>query len=70
LLPADKPLTCVAYVGGLSAEAFIEPVAVGDVLPEMPLFITSEFYVPVPLETTYQAAWNGMPAFWRGVLTQ
>lgn len=37
-LPEDKPLTCVAYVGGPGAEAFIEPVAVGDVLPEMPSF--------------------------------
>ena len=33
-LPADKPLTCVAYVGGAGPEAFIEPVAVGDALPE------------------------------------
>src|SRR4051812_33729179 len=41
-LPADKPLTCVAYVGGAGAEAFIEPVAVGDALPDMPLFLTPE----------------------------
>jgi hypothetical protein len=68
-LPADKPLTCVAYVGGAGAEAYIELVAVGDVLPEMPLFLTPEVYVSVPLEATYQAAWEGMPAYWRGVLT-
>jgi hypothetical protein len=67
--PPDKPLTCVAYVGGASAEALIEPVAVGDVLPEMPLFLTPEVYVPVPLEPTYQSAWEGMPAYWRDVLT-
>jgi hypothetical protein len=67
-LPEDKPLTCVAYVGGPSAEAFIEPVAVGDALPQMPLFLTSEVYVSVPLEATYQAAFEGMPAYWRGVL--
>jgi hypothetical protein len=67
-LPADKPLTCVAYVGGSSAEAFIELIAVGDPLPEMPLFLTPEVYVPVPLEITYQAAFNGMPAYWRGTL--
>jgi hypothetical protein len=68
-LPADKPLTCVAYVGGASAEALIEPVAVGDALPEMPLFLTPDVYVPVPLEATYQSAWEGLPAYWRGVLT-
>lgn len=66
--PEDKPLTCVAYVGGAGAEAFVEPVAVGDALPEMPLFLTAEVYVPVPLETTYQSAWEDMPAYWRDVL--
>ena len=68
-LTDDKPLTCVAYVGGACAEAFIEPVAVGDRLPEMPLFLTSEVYVSVPLEPTYQSAWEGMPAYWRDVLS-
>jgi hypothetical protein len=62
-------LTCVSSIGGAGAEAFIEPVAVGDPLPEMPLFLTPEVYVPVPLEATYQSAWEGMPAFWREVLT-
>jgi hypothetical protein len=62
-------LTCVAYVGGPGAEAFIEPLGFGDALPDMPLFLTPEVYVPVPLEATYQAAWDGMPAYWRDVLT-
>ena len=68
-LPADKPLTCVAYVGGLGGDAYIEPVAVGDALPEMPLFLTPEAYISLPLEATYQSAWAAMPAFWREVLT-
>jgi hypothetical protein len=68
-LPEDKPLACVAYIGGPSAEAFIEPVAVGDALPEMPLFLSPDVYVLVPLEATYQSAWEGMPAYWRDVLT-
>src|SRR5262249_23767576 len=51
-LPEDKPLTCVAYVGGPGAEAFIEPVAVADPLPSMPLFLTPDVYVSVPLEAT------------------
>jgi hypothetical protein len=67
-LPEDKPLTCVAYLGGAGAEAFIELVAVGDALPEMPLFLTLDVYVPVPLEATYQSAWDGLPAYWRDVL--
>jgi Protein of unknown function (DUF4058) len=68
-LPADKLLTCVSYVGGPGAEAFIEFAAVGEALPEMPLFLTPEVYVRVPLEATYQSAWEAMPAFWRNVLT-
>jgi hypothetical protein len=31
---------------------------VGDLLPEMPLFLKPEFYVPVPLEETYQTIWD------------
>jgi hypothetical protein len=68
-LPPDKPLTCVSYIGGAGAEAFIELVAVGELLPDMPLFLTPELYVLVPLEATYQSAWDAMPAYWRDVLT-
>lgn len=68
VLPQDKPLTCAAYLGGADAEAFVEPVAVGDRLPDMPLFLTPEVYVRVPLEPTYASAWEGMPAYWRDVL--
>jgi hypothetical protein len=34
----------------------------------MPLFLTTEIYVPVPLDATYQAAWEAVPAIWRDVL--
>ena len=51
-------------------KAYIEPVAVGDVLPHMPLFLDPELYVHVPLEATYQTAWEAVPAFWRDVLTR
>lgn len=54
---------------GAGAEAFVELIAVGNALPDMPLFLTPEVYVSVPLEATYQAAWEGMPAYWRNVLT-
>jgi hypothetical protein len=68
-LPADKPLTWAAYVGGAAAEAFIELFAVGDPLPDMPLFLTPEVNVSVPLEASYQAAWEPLPAYWCNVLT-
>ncbi|MFI5455061.1 MAG: hypothetical protein ACHRXM_06380 [Isosphaerales bacterium] len=32
------------------------------------LFLDSDFYINIPLEATYQAAYRGVPAFWRDVL--
>jgi Protein of unknown function (DUF4058) len=61
-LPADKPLIVAAYNAGESRVAYVEPVAVGDVLPDMPIFLEQDFYVPAPLEDSYQTAWNRIPA--------
>jgi hypothetical protein len=69
LLPPDKPLSVGAFRGGPGPEAFLQPTAVGTALPDMPLFLTPEDYVLVPLEPTYQSAWEAVPAFWRDVLT-
>jgi hypothetical protein len=41
--------------------AYIEPVAVGDALRDMPLFVAEGAHVPVPLEATYQSAWDACP---------
>ncbi len=68
-LPADRRLTLAAYVGGPFPQAGVQPVAVGQNLPDMPLFLTPDVYVPVPLEATYEAAWADVPSFWRDVLT-
>jgi hypothetical protein len=58
----------VAYECALTTRAFIEPVAVGDQLPDMPLFLEAERFVNVPLETTYQTAFAVQPVRWRRVL--
>lgn len=68
-LSADQPLSLASYIAGDWPEAFVEPLAVGASLPDMPLFLTPEVYVPVPLESTYQAAWETQPAYWRKRLT-
>ncbi len=60
--PADKPLTLVAYAAGSVPKAYVEPTAVGLPLIDMPLFLTAERYVNVPLEATYTAAYRGVPA--------
>jgi Protein of unknown function (DUF4058) len=67
-LPADKRLTFVAYECGMTTRAYIEPVSVGDALPDMPLFLEPDGCVRVPLEATYQAAFQVLPLRWRRVL--
>jgi hypothetical protein len=66
--PSDKPLTAVAYESGTTVKAYIEPFAVGDRLPIMPLFLESGAHVLIPLETTYQEAFASVPLRWRRVL--
>ena len=67
-LPPEKPLTMVAYEADLTTRAYIETVAVGDALPDIPLFLAPGLYVLVPLEATYQAAWDTVPARWQRVI--
>ena len=66
--PSDKPLTLASYEAADVKTAYIEPIAVGDTLPDMPLFLAAASYVSVPLETTYAAAWQALPGRWQGVL--
>jgi hypothetical protein len=67
-LPADEPLTLAAYSAGTVLTAYVEPVAVGDVLPDMPIFLTPDRYVPCPLEATYMASWAAFPRPLKGEL--
>jgi len=67
-LPPDRTLTLASYIGGVVPECFVEPVAVGGSLPDMPLFLSPEVYIPLPLERTYESAWEAVPAYWRSVL--
>lgn len=67
-LPVAEPLTLAAYAAGTPVKAYLEHLAVGNPLPDMPLFLVSDRYIPVPLEVTYQTAYRGVPAFWRDVL--
>jgi hypothetical protein len=67
-LPPDKPLTLAAYQVEPIKTAFVEPIAVSDRLPDMPLFLCDEVYVSVPLEESYQATWNVLPAELRRLL--
>jgi hypothetical protein len=57
-LPPDKPLTLASYEAQPDPTAYIEPVAVGDVLPDMPIYLEPGCYVSAPLEASYQETWD------------
>ena len=61
-LPPEKRLVAASY-DSEEMTAYIEPFAVGQELPTMPLFLRSPYYVNVPLEATYQTTWNTLPKF-------
>lgn len=66
--PPDRPLTLAAYGCGFTTEAYVETIAVGEAVPDMPLFLAPEDHILVPLEATYQAAWDTVPARWQRVI--
>lgn len=66
--PRDMPLTVAAYAVRGLPEAFFEPLGVGFPLRDMPLFLTGDHYIEVPLEATYDEAWRGVPPVWKQAL--
>lgn len=57
----NTPLTIVAYESSDDVTAYIEPRAVGDTLPDMPLFLAPGEHVLTPLEAAYQSTWAVCP---------
>jgi hypothetical protein len=68
-LPPEKPLTLAAYNAGSSVAAYIDPVAVGDSLPGMPIFLRPDVYVPAPLAESYERTWAGCPEAMKAIVT-
>ncbi len=70
--PVDpaKPLMAMSYEnhGKGDLEAYIEPLAVGDTIPAMPVFLEPGGCVMVALEETYNSAFAAMPLRWRMVI--
>jgi hypothetical protein len=60
--PPGKPLSLASYDAGPPTMAYIEPAAVRDSLPAMPIFLKPGLYVPAPLEATYESTWSHFPA--------
>lgn len=65
---SDKPLMVAAFEATRPANAYAEPLAVGDALVDLPLFYKPGRFVDVPLARTYAAAWDATPRRWREVI--
>jgi hypothetical protein len=59
--PDGKHRILASYETGGERVAYIEPVAIGDELPDMPLFLTNDLHGMIPLEPTYRAIWDAGP---------
>ncbi len=59
--PQTDPLTVVGYDAGEPLTGYFDPVAVGDRLPDGPLFLAPGWYVNIPLEATYEVSWSVTP---------
>ncbi|HEX3148068.1 MAG TPA: DUF4058 family protein [Gemmataceae bacterium] len=64
----QKPLTVASYLAEDVPTAYVEPVAVGDVLPSLPIFLNEDEYIPAPLEETYMQSWTVYPAMLKEIM--
>lgn len=67
-LPDSRPLTLAAYQAAPVVTAFVEPIAVGQHIPDMPLFLHNNYYINVPLEATYMDSWSVLPQLLRDLV--
>lgn len=61
-LPPGKDRTLISYESGRETAAYIQPITVGERMPDMPLFLIEGGHILVPLEQTYQTAWESSAA--------
>jgi hypothetical protein len=66
--PPGQDRILVSYETGPERVAYIETVGVGDILPDMPLILTDNVHVMIPLEATYRVAWEASPEEYRRVV--
>lgn len=65
----ETALTLAAYECGNTVRAYVLHPKIGDALPEMPMFLEPGQAVSVPLEATYQRAFEEVPRRWQRVLS-
>jgi hypothetical protein len=63
-----KPYIFSSYEASTGVRAFAEAIELGQLLPDMPLFLEPRGPVEVPLEKTYRSAFAALPRRWRNVV--
>lgn len=59
--PPGKDRILASYDAGREKAAYVEPISVGEMMPDMPLFLVDRRHIRVPLESTYQTTWSVLP---------
>lgn len=68
--PADRPLAFLSYVAGEpDADGYFRYRRVGDPVPDIPLFLTADHYISLPLADTYARSFRALPPVDRDRLT-
>lgn len=61
VFPPGRDRLLASYEAGREKGAYVEPIGIGDAMPDMALFVAEGMHVKVPLEATYQSAWEACP---------
>lgn len=62
-----QPLLSAAYVA-VEYRAYLDPFAIGESLPSLPVFLTPFEHITVDMETTYRVAFEAVADVWQQVL--
>jgi len=62
-----QPLLSAAYVA-VEYRAYLDPFAIGEPLPSLPVFLTPFEHITVDMETTYRVAFEAVADVWKQVL--
>ncbi len=69
VMPDGKPLCFSAICALPSPVEYVQPFAAGDPIPGLPLFLTPDRYIDLPLASTYEQAYGDAPPFAQEILS-
>jgi len=64
----EKPVVLASFAVGDTTDLYIKSLSVGDSMEDMPLFLTGDEYVMLPLRSTYESAYDAMPTIVQNII--